>query len=36
MIVIKKGIELPISGAVADDSIHQLPTQALYAVIGDD
>lgn len=36
MIVIKKGIELPISGAVANDSIHQLPTQALYAVIGDD
>lgn len=36
MIVIKKGIDLPISGAVVDDSIHPLPTQALYAVIGND
>lgn len=36
MIVIKKGIDLPISGTVQNDSIHQIPTQALYAVIGDD
>lgn len=36
MIVIKKGIDLPISGAVQNDSIHQIPTQALYAIIGDD
>lgn len=36
MIVIKKGIDLPITGAVSDDSIHSVATPALYGIIGDD
>lgn len=36
MIVIKKGIDLPISGVITEDTIHQASNQSLYAILGED
>lgn len=36
MISIKKGIDLPISGAVSDDTIQTINTEATIGIIGDD
>ncbi|MBR1374874.1 MAG: Na(+)-translocating NADH-quinone reductase subunit A [Cardiobacteriaceae bacterium] len=36
MIVIKKGIDLPIQGVVQDNTIHQANPTSEYAVLGDD